>query len=85
MCITEYEYDERGNVTKIHSVTAFDEPTPPYTTTVYSGGDNDEDAEYGVSLDSVIETSPWETILTAAVGAFLGNIIYHVVKKLTDQ
>jgi len=82
---TEYEYDERGNVTKIHSTTALDEQTPSYTTTVYSGHDNDENAEYGVALDSVIETSPLETILTAAVGAFLGNVIYHIVKKLTDR
>jgi len=83
---TEYEYDERGNVTKIHSTTALDEPTPPCTTTVYSEHDNnDDDVEYGVALDSVIETSPWEMILTAAVGAFLGNVIYHVVKKLTGR
>jgi len=85
---TEYEYDERGNVTKIHSTTALDEPTLPYTTTVYNGHDNDEDdddAEYGVALESVIETSPLETILTAAAGAFLGNVIYQIARKMIEK
>lgn len=80
---TEYQYDENGNVTKIHSVTAFNDPTPPCTTTVYSK--DEDDVEYGVDLDSVIEVSPWETILTAAAGALLGNVIYHVIKKMMDK
>ncbi len=94
MCITnptttmdsEYEYDEHGNVTKIHSVTVINDPTPPCTTTVYNECNDDEcEVETGVALDGVIETSPWETLLTAAAGAFLGNVIYHVVKGLTDR
>ena len=80
---TEYQYDENGNVTKIHSVTVVDDPTPPCITTVYDG--SDDDVEYGVELDDVIEVSPWETILTAAAGAFLGNVIYHVIKKMMDK
>lgn len=82
---TEYTYDERGNVTKIHSVTTFSDPIPPCTTTVYNGNDDEDDVKCGVELDGVIEMSPWETILTAAIGAFLGNVVYRIVRKMVDQ
>ena len=80
---TEYQYNENGEVTKIHSVTAFSDPTPPCITTVYN--EDEDSVEYGVDLDSVIGVSPLETILTAAAGAFLGNVIYHIVKKMIDK
>lgn len=82
---TEYEYDEYGRVKKTRSVAAFSELIPPCTTTVYNGNDNDDDVECGVELDGAIEMSPWETILTAAVGAFLGNVVYRIVRKMIEQ
>lgn len=80
---TEYQYNENGEVTKIHTVTSYSDQTPPCTTTVYN--ENEDSVEYGVDLDSVIGVSPLETILTAAAGALLGNVIYHVIKKMMDK
>lgn len=80
---TEYQYNEYGKVAKVHSVTTFNDPTPPCTTTVYN--EDEDSVEYGVDLDGVIEVSPLETILATAAGAFLGNIIYHVIKKMIDK
>ena len=80
---TEYQYNENGRVTKIHSVTSFSDPTLPCTTTVYNEGE--DGVEYGVVLGSVIGVSPLETLLTAAAGALLGNVIYHVIKKMMDK
>lgn len=80
---TEYQYNENGEVTKIHTVTSYSDQTPPCTTTVYN--ENEDSVEYGVDLDSVIGVSPLETILTAAAGALLGNVTYHVIKKMMDK
>lgn len=41
----------------------------------------DCEVETGVELDSVIEMSPLEILLTATVDALLGNLLYHVVRK----
>lgn len=41
--------------------------------------------ETGLELDGIIGLSPLETLLTAAAGALLGNVIYHVIKKMMDK
>lgn len=54
--------------------------TPPELTS-----DGECKVETGVELEGIIGTSPLETLLTAAAGALLGNVIYHVVKKMMDK
>lgn len=41
--------------------------------------------ETGLELDGIIGPSPLGTLLTAAAGALLGNVIYHVIKKMMDK
>lgn len=56
--------------------------TPAVTTTAaVSIPDDDYGVETGVELDGVIETSPLEVLLTAAIGALLGNLLYHAIRQ----
>lgn len=43
--------------------------------------DGEYDVETGVELDGVAAMSPLEVILTATVGALLGNLLYHAIRK----
>lgn len=47
--------------------------------------DEGGEIETGLELDGIIGLSLLETLLTAAAGALLGNVIYHVIKKMMDK
>ena len=72
-----YEYDADGKMTKKTVVETSDDITPTITTTC---GNNDDEVETGIELESTVELSPMEVFLTAA-GAVVGNILYKVLRK----
>ena len=43
--------------------------------------DGDYEVKTGVELDGVAAMSPMEVLLTATVGALLGNLLYHAIRK----
>lgn len=76
---TTYEYNDQGKMTK-KTVIETGDVAMPAVTTVYSGND-DAEVETGVELESAFGMSPLEVFLTAATGALVGNLLYHVIHK----
>lgn len=70
---THYTYDENEKLT---SMTVNETITNPRY---------DEDVEDGEvltgELDVTAEMSAWDIFLTAAAGALLGNLLYHIIHK----
>lgn len=73
-----FEYDEDGNVTK-ERVTTTDGTAAPRITTV-SCSDAD-DIEAGIELDGAFGMSTLDVFLTAAIGAFVGNVLFSIFRK----
>ena len=72
-----YDYDTGRMVGKTIRETVSDPPD--------LDRDDGCEIETGLELDGIIGLSPLETLLTAAAGALLGNVIYHVIKKMMDK
>lgn len=75
---TTYEYDEQNRVIKRTVVETGDVIAPTITTTC---GDDDDEIETGIELESAVELSPLEVFLTAAAGAVIGNLLYRAIRK----
>ena len=43
--------------------------------------DGEYEVETGVELDGITTMSPLEVLLTATIGALLGNLLYRVINK----
>lgn len=72
-----YDYDTGKMVGKTIRETVSDTPD--------LDRDDGCEIETGLELGGIIGLSPLETLLTAAAGALLGNVIYHVIKKMMDK
>ena len=70
---TSYTYDENEKLT---SMTVNETITNPICAEDVDDGDL-----LAGELDVTAEMSIWEILLTATAGAFLGNLLYRVIRK----
>lgn len=70
---TTYDFDEFGKVIGETTVETVAIPS--------ESADDNCKIETGIEMDGIIETSPLEVFLTAAIGALLGNLLYHAIHK----
>jgi len=68
-----YHFDDVTNKVIGKTIVETEDMVEPVT-------DNYE-VETGVELDGIVEMSPLEIFLTAAVGALVGNLLYRAIRK----
>lgn len=78
-----YKYDDCDGKMVGKTIVETEEDYVPSVTTAatMSIPDDDYEVETGVEMDGIIETSPLEVLLTAAIGALLGNLLYHAIRQ----